>query len=434
MLYWDKYIKPESKIVGNKKKVDNNIYSFDIETSSYLILNGEVIAGIEYKDLTKEEQNLCEYYNCMYIWMFSINDVVYYGRKWEELEKFLTLLNNDIPEKKIVFIHNLAFEFQYLSGYFKFEKVVARKSRKVMKCELLNFNVEFRCSYMMSNVALEKLPKQYNLPVRKLVGNLDYTKIRTSITPLTDEELDYCENDCLVVYEYIKVELKEYEYVNKIPLTSTGHVRRELKDKVSKDYNYKRKVSSAISVDPHIYNLLIQSFGGGYTHASWVLANEVLPNVDSYDFVSSYPYILTTHLFPSKEFRKCNIKKVEQMSRKFAYLLVVRFTNLKCRYYNNFISMSKCRSIYNGRYDNGRVISADSLEMTITDIDFYFFLEAYDCEYEILECYYSLYNYLPKQFIDFVLDKYVVKTEYKGVVGKELEYQLEKSKFNALYL
>lgn len=121
------------------------------------------------------------------------------------------------------------------------------------------------------------------------------------------------------------------------------------------------------------------------------------------------------------------------MSKRFAYLIVVKFTNIKCKYYNNFISQSKCREIVKGRYDNGRIIQAESLEMTLTDIDFYFILQTYNCDYEIKECYYSLYDYLPKTFIDFILEKYVNKTKYKNVEGKEVEYNLEKQKFNSLY-
>ena len=73
----------------------------------------------------------------------------------------------------------------------------------------------------MKNVKLEKIPKIYGLDTKKLVGNLDYTKPRHFETNLTKEELQYCENDCLVIYEYIKLQLKNYKSVSKLPLTST---------------------------------------------------------------------------------------------------------------------------------------------------------------------------------------------------------------------
>lgn len=433
MKYYTEYFGHMPDIVGKRKKVDNTIYTFDIETTSYLILDGRQLAGIEYQNLTKEEQERAEFRSCMYIWMFGINETVYYGRTWEDFRNFLDKLEINCSEKKIIFIHNLAFEFQYLKGVFNFTNVMARKSHKVMRCDFQDYNIELRCSYQMCNCALKYLPKLFKLPVEKKVGDLDYTLIRTPKTKLTEKELGYCEYDCLVVYYCIKRELETYERVDKIPLTSTGHVRRELKEKVLNDWSYKNKVHKAINTNPHIYNLLMQAFMGGYTHANWIYTDEVLKNIDSWDHISSYPYILVTHQFPSTEFRKCNIKSVEKMSKRFAYLLVVKFKNIKCKYYNNFISQTKCRNIKGGRYDNGRIIQADELEITLTDVDFYFILQSYKCEYEIIECYYSLYNYLPKQFIEFVLDKYVKKTQYKNVEGKEVEYTKEKNKFNSLY-
>ena len=112
----------------------------------------------------------------------------------------------------------------------------------------------------MSNCALKYLPDLFNLPVKKMVGDLNYDLLRNSDTPLTEEELKYCENDCLVVYHYIKFELETYETVKNIPTTSTGHVRRELMDLIQTDFHYKRLVRKAINVNPHIYNLLQQAF------------------------------------------------------------------------------------------------------------------------------------------------------------------------------
>ena len=198
----------------------------------------------------------------MYIWMFSINEEVYYGRTWEELKSFLMRLDYYNNSKKIVFIHNLAFEFQYLKSIFRFKNVVARKKHKVMKCELEDYNIEIRCTYQMSNCALKQLPKIFMLPVEKKIGDLDYTLLRTPATKLTEKELGYCEYDCLVIYYYIKRELETYGRVDKIPLTSTGHVRRELKERISEDWDYKRKVKKSININPHIYNLLQEAFAG----------------------------------------------------------------------------------------------------------------------------------------------------------------------------
>lgn len=433
MLYWDKYIKHNPKIEGKRKKIDNTVYTFDIETTSYLILDGKQLSASEYLNLTKDERERAEYRTCMYIWMLGIDDVVYYGRYWDELKIFLSEININVPERKIIFVHNLAFEFQFLKSQFHFQEVTARKSHKVMTALMKDYNILLKCSYMMSNCALKYLPELFNLPVKKLEGDLDYSLIRHNETPLTEKELGYCENDCLVVYHYILYELSTYERVDKIPTTSTGHVRRELKELTMSDLGYKRIVRKAINTDPIVYNRLQSCFSGGYTHSSWIFTDDIIKDVDSYDECSAYPYVLTTCKFPSTEFKRGNVKSLDDLSKHFAYILTVRFKNISCKYYNNFISASKCNMIKGAKYDNGRIIEAEELEIVLTDVDFRFILDTYSCEYEILESWWSLYNYLPKQFIEFILDKYVAKTKYKGVEGKELEYQKEKGKFNALY-
>lgn len=268
----------------------------------------------------------------------------------------------------------------------------------------------------------------------KKFGDLDYSLLRNSKTILSEKELGYCEYDCLVIYYYIKKELETYLRVDKIPVTSTGKVRRELKERIEKDWDYKNKVKKSINIDTHIYNMLLDAFAGGYTHSNWIYTDKVLNNITSWDFTSSYPYIMVSHKFPAAEFKKCYIKSKNDMLQNFAYLLKVKFNNIKCKYYNNFISQSKCSSVVNGKFDNGRIMEADSIEITLTDIDFYFILESYNIEsYEIIESYYSVYDYLPKQFINFILEKYVNKTALKNVEGFEVEYAKEKNKFNSLY-
>lgn len=435
MKYWKEYCGHEVEILGKKKKYDNTIYTFDIETSSFLILNGKQIKACDYLKLTKQEQEDCLFYSNMYIWMLGINNDVYYGRTWEELKAFMLRIESwATNEKKYIFVHNLSYEFQFLRNVFKFKEVFSRKSRKLIRCEIEEFNFEFRCSYMMSNAKLEKLPDIYGLDVEKLVGYLDYTKIRHSLTELTEKELSYCENDCLVVYKYIKKELETYETLKNLPLTSTGHVRKELKELIEKDWDYKNKVRKSINIDGHVYNLLIEAFAGGYTHANWTKADEIIKDVTSFDFTSSYPYVMTTCKFPATQFKRCYIKDKSQMVDCFAYIVYVKFKGIKCKYFNNFISQSKCKRISKGRYDNGRVISADELEIVLTDVDFKFICDVYKFDsYEFIEVYWSRYDYLPKQYIEFILKKYVNKTEYKNVEGKEVEYMLEKNKFNALY-
>lgn len=443
MKYWTEYKGHDFIVGGERKQYDSTIYTFDIETTSYIILDNKIFKASDYIEFTKEDQERCIFQSVMYIWQLGINDTVYYGRTWYELDAFLNEIEQHTtikksrkssPLKKYIFVHNLSYEFVFLQNEFDFKNVFSRKSRKVMKCELDKYKFELRCTYYMSNSSLDRLAKNYNLNVKKLVGNLDYNKIRTPVTPLTKEELAYCENDCLVVYEYIKKELETYKTIRNLPLTSTGHVRKELKEEISDNWQYKNKVKKSINIDPHVYNLLLDAFQGGYTHASWIFASETLKNVTSWDFTSSYPYCLCTCRYPATEFRKCYLTNFKAMGKNTAYLIRVKFYKIKSNFYNNIISLSKCKMIKGSKVDNGRIIYADELEIVLTDVDILLINKAYSyVKYDIIESYYSFYDYLPRPFIQFVLKKYVNKTKLKNVDGMEVEYMLEKNKFNALY-
>lgn len=413
-------------------KDENTIYTFDIETSSILFLNGDVISSDKYDNLTDSDKDECIKIGFMYIWMLGINDNVFYGRTWEELSIFFGKLNK---RKKHIFIHNISFEFQFLSGNFKLNNVFARKERKVIKCEIEEYNIIFRCTYYMTNVALSKLTDVYNLPVRKKTGDLDYTLVRNSKTPLSSKELAYCEYDCLVIYYYIKQELSLYKKFDKIPNTLTGRVRKELQARVLKDYNYRSKVQKSINTDPHIYNLLVDCFAGGYTHANWLYVNDVIKNVVSWDFTSSYPFVMLVEKYPSTSFKKCNVKNIKSiLFNDFAYIINIEFKNIKSNYFNNIISKSKAYYIEGGIYDNGKIVSATTLKIVITEIDLKIIQEFYNFDnYNILEIYYANKSYLPYKLLDFILDKYYNKTTYKNVEGKEYLYSIEKSKFNSLY-
>ena len=170
----------------------------------------------------------------------------------------------------------------------------------------------------------------------------------------------------------------------------------------------------------------------GYTHSNRIYTDKIIENVDSFDETSAYPYVMVAeNEFPISKFVKVNIKDIKNLDENFCYIMRVKFYNVQCKFYNSFISMSKCRHIKNGVYDNGRIISCDYLEISLTEIDLDFFIKAYKIEkIEIIDCYLASKGYLPKVLVEFILDKYVLKTNLKGVDGMELEYMKEKNKFN----
>ena len=156
MKFWTNYKSHNAKIEGTKKKFDNTIYTFDIESTSYIVLNHKQLTNLEYESLTEKEQKECLKKSTMYIWQFSIDDDVYFGRTWDDFTKFLNRLDNNVSVLKYVYVHNLSFEFQFLKDVFHFDTVTARKSHKVMTAKMKDYNIMFKCSLMLSNVSLAK--------------------------------------------------------------------------------------------------------------------------------------------------------------------------------------------------------------------------------------------------------------------------------------
>ena len=170
--------------------------SFDIETSSLYTNNVK--------------------FATMYIWQFGVNGSVIIGRTWVQLSQFISQLIDDlsitIHKRLVVYVHNLAYEFQFINKRFNWAKdssgnnaVFSLKKRRPIYA-LTKEGIEFRCSYFLSNCSLSYIGSEmlFKYPVKKLMGDLDYNLIRTSITPLTDEELAYCINDVRVVMSYIQ--------------------------------------------------------------------------------------------------------------------------------------------------------------------------------------------------------------------------------------
>ena len=163
-------------IKTNKKIEYYNIpCCFDIETTSFY----EEYEGV------KEKRSI------MYEWTLCINWVIIVGRTWEE---FLNTYNRivewfDTYERRrlIIYVHNLSFEFQAFRKLFKWDKVFSLSERKPVQA-LTEDGIEFRCSYILSGYSLAKLSDQLQkYKVKKKVGDLDYSLIRHSETPLTFE-------------------------------------------------------------------------------------------------------------------------------------------------------------------------------------------------------------------------------------------------------
>lgn len=382
----------------------------------------------------------------MYIWQFQLEEYTIIGRYWDEFINFIQGLSIKIKDKKlVVYVHNLSYEFQFLSGIYNFNKedVFATDSRKILKCTMFN-NIEFRCSYFLTNTSLEFYTKQMKVENIKLDGvKFDYSKVRYPWTILTEDELAYCINDVKGLVQALKKQMAaDNDDLRTIPLTSTGYVRRDVK-KAMQEYNHDQLIDMLPNVK--VYSLLREAFRGGDTHANRWYTGIISENVGAVDIVSSYPAVMLNCLMPMSRFRNIEVRDFRKFwkflqQHHLAGLFRISFTNISlsnmfegCPY----ISREKCRNILNGVFDNGRILKADYLETTLTDVDFKIILKQYKFDgCNPYECYYAKYRKLPKMFTDVILKYYKVKTELKGVDEDSddyIIYQLNKARLNACY-
>lgn len=405
---------------GNKRRYINCVCAFDIETSRY-----------------NDKRSF------MYVWQFQLGpDITIVGRSWKEFIKLLRRIKQTIKDVwLVVYVHNLSFEFQFLSGIYRFKpsEVFAVERRKVLRADMYGC-IELRCSYLHSNMRLETYLHKMGVQHEKQAG-YDYDTVRYPWTPLTDAELLYCVNDVRGLVEAITIEMKaDGDDLRTIPATSTGYVRRDVK-RAMKLTSWKWLKS--IMPEPAVYSMLREAFRGGNTHANRFYAGRVISGVSSYDRSSSYPDVQLNCLFPVTPFFFCDgavsLGKVRDLinRRKKAVLMRIALYDVEladdldgCPY----IPIDKCRHLTGCAADNGRVLSADYLEITLTDVDFSIIEKQY-CwsDIEILTCAYARYGNLPQPLKDCIIAYYRAKTELKGVAGEEIYYTKAKNKLNSVY-
>jgi len=426
----------------------NTAVAFDTEATTFFTKDGETINATEYSEKNGEERRDYEPGACTYVWMFGLCGLVCYGRTLEEfvafteeLTEFFRKENDGCYLTLVVYVHNLAYDFAFFHKYFKFEKVFSLERRKPLTAKTERC-LEFRCSYLLTGVSLEKLAEKCTkYHASKMVGDLDYNQIRHPGTPLDTTELKYCENDVRVIMNYITEQIEKEGKITRIPLTKTGYVRRECREKCMTDPAYVRMIKR-LKLDPKEYEMLKQAFAGGFTHANPWHREEVCENVQSMDFTSSYPAVMVSEYFPMSSARRIDVEDMTAQEfrtylRTMCCLMTVEFDKIESRFqFEHYISKSRTdeKALRNAIVDNGRIVEAECVCMTITEKD----LEVIKYNYKITgmrvtAMYVYKRGYLPTNLVQCVLRFYQGKTTLKGVKGQEEEYQLLKEYVNSVY-
>lgn len=403
-------------------------------------------------------------YGYMYHWQFCINDIVIFGRTWNEYLLLLKKLHEYFKLYKnrsfVIYVHNLAYEFQFMKDFLQIESVFAREKRKPMKVTTFD-GFEFRCSYYLSNMSLAKFGENYGTIYYKKTDQYDYRKLRTPVTPLTELEQDYCYCDVRGLHEAVTnlMAITGYHIAN-VPLTSTAFVRNEVRKNVLSNKSNRYRLKHC-RFDLSIYDMLHRMFRGGDTHGNRYYIGKILSDVNTVDRASSYPHVQMVEKYPFGKWLDYT-NKVKKDFRYFkAYIYKQPTENggmespfdksviMHIALHNPHIKKVPCPYIdvshvlrfirgenYDQSFDNGRILSIENgwIELYLTDIDYQIIEREYEFDdIRIFKFYVCRRDYLPKEFRQSILEYYEAKTKLKNVPGKEYEYMKGKNKLNGIF-
>lgn len=401
----------------------------------------------------------------MYHWQFSLGFNVILGRTWEQFIELYNSLNEWLKKSKVqllCWVANLGFEFQFFRKRIPITDTFSTRKRSPITVN--SGLIEFRDALYLSGLGgLANLAKtfctkeditiNYNGETftvkgnQKLKGDLDYSKSRNSLTPLTKTEKQYTINDVTILSEFGMYCFNNFNH--KIPITSTGIVRQMIKDELPSNsrYNVMRKgikplfPKKAITYDIEMEYL----FRGGYTHANMWFVGDTVENVFGVDFTSSYPAVMLHFEYPMSPFVK-PFKGVEtngkhitdsrfNINSKWAFVLDVRFKGIKAKTHHTIESKHKIITSVNAKFDNNRLYSADEITVKICEVDYFIYEMFYEWEsIEIINVKSCIKGKLP----DYLLNPMKREYQKKCILKREgqegtTEYKNAKSHVNSNY-
>ena len=382
MKYWNEMdFTPFNESRSRRERHHHTPYvaAFDTETSTITTHDGQQIAF-------------------MYVWQMAVENEAFYGRTWTEFRQCLQKMKNEmhlaVDYKLIVYVHNLKYDF----GFYKKEinldgsDFVARSRRTVLK-HVLDDCFEVRDSAVYTEEPLDHMGEEIGIPKMK---GYDYSRIRHALTPLTPEELEYCEHDVLILTQYFRREAENLNCsIYKLALTATQKIKRGINEEFAHESRmYQNMIMSRQLKDNEhdnkILNLLKHAFFGAFNYSSQLIRGIVQDNVAGVDISACYGAQCLLHPYPIGKFKPIELPEstedLKTNKRYYGKAMLITFAakDVKAKYSDvGFLPISihnywqRSVSAVNN-VASKRVLTAPKLEMTLTDVDFRLFLEFYE--------------------------------------------------------
>lgn len=442
IIYWEK----DAQII--KSQVDLKIqYAQTIkdrasrEGREYLIIG----SGFDIETSRIETEKYVAAY--CYHWQFSLDEVVIGGRSLDSFAAFMQYLSSQLKRthKYLLCLDaNLGYEWQFCKrvwNMFGLSNLFAKERRNPLRFDVAGC-IEMREVIGLFGGSLEQIANDYTV-TKKMVGDLDYSKIRLSGTPLNMKEKMYCENDVLILSELGRYIFKNFFGRNpSMPMTKTGIIRAKVKRRIPNLKEEKERIQGNLPNEQLYFFFRKYLFKGGICGTNSLYMDRVLENVVCADYTSDYPACMNHYQFPDGALTE--IPQTEFMSdRRIPYIANIKFVNLHSKTSHSFLSIHKAIDYdrHNKKgyiIDNGRIHSADSVTFCINDVEFRAICEAYDFDIErteILRAWrFERYTKLPPHLLDVLNDEYLYKQKLKSI-GKDdtIEYKDSKAVVNGTF-
>lgn len=406
-----------------KGKYQREIIALDMQTSSFVKGNDKV--SIVYNIHVQHNK---DHYNFRSI------------EEYMEYMEGLTMVREASPNHRlVVYVHDLPYFFMHFKRYENWDEesvfIMTSEFNTIKACTV--DGVEYRCAKALTGLSMDRLVDYMGIE-RGTGEALDIEKIRHSETPISDGEMDYIKTNTEAIVSLIKLRLKDVS-MRDMPSTVTGFLRRDMKRSVQKSKSYKNYVKS-LKIDPDIYPTLKDSFYGGYVHANENFRSKLLHDVTAYDMVSQHPSILAQFTFPSGPGVDVTDKVLDDknyindnLKGRYHYTLTATFYNLKSKNSFPFISKKRADDIGDHRVESGNVIQADWITITMTDVDLKNLDDNYSFDnYKVHDVIRYEAAFIPKEAIEYIIGLFKLKSDLKGVKGKEEDYRMAKIKLNSV--
>lgn len=481
---------------NNNPKINQTIFAYDSETSNYIDEDGNkkpfvfslmltVMNPYTHKNVNILSRTIDEYQTVVkkitkYIGC-KVNRKPMTNKDGIVTDLFGQVMYDESNDYYIeIFVHNLPFDESFLISHQNVYKSFSQSSHKPYYV-ITNEGVKYADTVVLTQKTLAEIGNGLeHFADKKQVGDFEYELIRNSKTKFSKKEKGYVTADTTVLASFINEEMAQWNgHIADIPMTSTGIVRRYCKNTMrgrvselreldengvlpkssklhqilqdknakasdikSEGIKYVGNSGSELKLTWKLYKLMKACYAGGFTHSNPKHTNEVLQNLQSWDFTSSYPTRILSEMFVANSGglimdTQENLRKmIDDCKEDEYYIFYVSFDEIYSKIdFDYYLSESKCTYDKESFLDsNGRIIHAKHVHTAMTSTDWDTFRQCYDFTNPVFSSVYKFkQTYLPRGLIMDTLLFYKQKTELKGIASRKRDYMRGKMKLNSIY-